>query len=176
MPNNTNPFPVTRMDFEKKPYTKTPYLLVNSVGNELPICGKYKTGDYKGQLYLNIETTQNLRMKKHGEYSIYTNEPGLLEIHKKIKPKAGKRLISGFGLNLSPEYPYRSWGNFPQWGMALLIELSPDFERLSIWFFEKSCHIAETLFERWTSGNLNLTVQANQRPVGFSGYTLRGGN
>ena len=158
----SNPSPITRMEF-KKSRKKTPYLLVNSHGRRIDLCGQYTTGENKGQYYLLVETTQNPLIKF--SHSIYTKEPKLLERRRKVKPYASKVMVGGF--NLPPENPYRAWSDFPPWNMALLFEFSPDFEKLSIWFFENARSYAKTLFERWVSGNLDLTVQSNKVPLRY---------
>jgi len=48
---------------------------------------------------------------------------------------------------------------------ALLIEFRENMDELTIWLFEGQKMYAKALFEKWTSGELVLSVRDNVSPV-----------
>jgi len=70
---------------------------------------------------------------------------------------AGRRIITG--LAFMPEYPQRTYGTFKEY--ALLIEVSDNFEKLTVWFFKGLQAAAPILFQRWQAGLIAEVVRTN---------------
>jgi hypothetical protein len=59
--------------------------------------------------------------------------------------------------------PTKAWGDFGN--DAILIELSPDRQTLTLFFVKDMKAVAHSLFERWTAGELSETVEADALPL-----------
>jgi hypothetical protein len=168
--------PTSIFRFERSPTAKTPYIFTGRVGADIPwFLGTYKK--CKSKQYVILDATQYKKVggRQH-EDSLYTINVEAVEAVRnyklsKAKTEDDKRKALAkdkariSGINFRPDFPNRTWGDTrnPALGGndALLIELSPDWQSMVIYVFEGQAAAAQSLFEKWVSGELSLTLEAD---------------
>jgi len=164
--------PVARIDFRKRNEVKGSYIFYKKDGR-MPstLLGVYKRGCLRGEKYITLQDAckHNAAMSSRYNYFLYTNNEGALQKKREAKPEKETYLALITGFNLTPEFPNRAYGDGCIYGDggndALLIEFRENMDELTIWLFEGQKMYAKALFEKWTSGELVLSVRDNVLPV-----------
>jgi hypothetical protein len=142
--------------FEQTPEHRTRYKLIEHRGADIPdFPAQWKRGPGAGGYYIGFrETVQN--RAGHRQFT-HTLELGAERvISKDGKPKAKTKTCTG--LNFTPEFPRRAFGDYGN--DALLIDFSENWDRLTILFFKGQKAAAQSLFEKWTAGEMPETPAA----------------
>jgi len=132
--------PYAKFVFEKLPDAKTRYILREHSGADIsgfPARWKQEGHPHKGEGYVTFRETQANCPKMRFAYSLSLER---------------NRMFTSF--NLYSNSPNKAKGDFGK--DAVLIQLSEDWNSLSIWFFEGLKHYSLNLFDNWISGELEL--------------------
>ena len=137
--------PIARYDFEKKEGTQTRYILKSHIGADIPdFPATYKAG---GQ-YIEFDKSRTPPRKGH-RYFTHGFYLGMRDgKHQKLT-----------GVNFTQEYPTKTYGDDKNIGLnnGLLFEFTDNGQKLTVYFFSEQAENAETLFEKWTAGELCLS-------------------
>jgi len=153
--------PVCRLEFKPNELSKTSYILDRAVGQPPSnLLGVYQRTKYKGHSYVTVEKP---RKPTGYQYLILTRNREAIFKKAQEKPDADleKALVSGF--NYSFKHKGQAFGDFN--GNAMLIEFFPRI-KLTLHLFDVEKECAKDLFDFWISGELDLTVKDDIRPLG----------
>lgn len=136
--------------------TKSTYLFVSCTGADILPLPVYVIGKNKGKRYIKFEEN------KFDPPEIRAKYPHVFNLHKELSKRgkmSSKRLT---GVKFLLAYPNKTVGDTHSIGRndAILFEFSENRQTLTLYIFENGRECKETLFEKWTVGNLCLTVDA----------------
>ena len=140
--------PTSIFTFRQNPVAPTRYILTKHRG--LPIAGfpaTYLRGSYKGEAYIGFRAT-------------VVSKPGHRRFTHTIEIDKGQTVT---GVNFYPATPGKTYGDFGN--DALLIEIGDGGKHLTIWFFKDRKAAAETLYGKWTSGELPDVASVDVAPL-----------
>jgi hypothetical protein len=167
--------PTSVYRFTKSPQSQSAYLMDTFTGEPIPwLLGIYVTGKLMGRQYVIFENDQEINRvtgRRFYTYRLDTKNKALcgwksaqLGVpHKKCKITGGEN---------SGDNPGRFSGDThcpfikgqPHDNDALLWELSPDREHMTIYFFADLALQKQALFEKWVNGELVLTPEVAALP------------
>ena len=150
---SSSPLQFSKLVFHKKDFYESPYVINSHIGSIPDIFGEYRVGKHKGQPYVLIEPTKSDKIKFN--YVVLTK-------HKKLGAGKfqGKAVLSG--INLTEEYPTAAWGDFKKMNLVFLFNFKENFEILEMYVFPNAKYSGRSLFEKWQSGRLDLTIPENK--------------
>jgi len=146
--------------FERLPTKKTRFRLVHEHGSGIHnfpsrwIAINHSNLGDKYIVYHEMYGKQNCSPSDGSAYALYFGTD---------RPKH-ERLISG--LKFIPEFPNQAYGVYKD--EALLIQLSEDKNKMTIWVFKGKGETSYSLFKEWVYGALTLTVETDDLPLPMS--------
>ena len=138
-------------DFEKLSNSKTRYILRRETGiyiADFPSIWIAEDHPYKGKKYISLTEYwgQQIRPSTYGYTHMLSFGQNKLEKDKGC-----------IGLNFLPDFPCKTFGVFMN--DAILVELSEDWNKMTIYYFKDKGKMAHSLFKEWTSGELKMTLE-----------------
>ena len=130
------------------------YLLEEVRGLDVLPLPEYVRKPFTGRRYIKFE------LNKYDRSDIQIRFPWVFNLGR--KPNGSSIRLTG--VNFPQENPFKTFGDNRNVGRsdAILIEFSPDREKLEMWLFEKQAGKSEELFRRWIDGSLCLTMESGQ--------------
>ena len=151
--------------------TQEKYLLREKTGESALLFGMVKKGADINKEYVYLSATLNQKAGgRQWDYALYTShaEPVSKKHLQDGNDTAQKARITG--VNFHAGDAGRAWGDtntpYIEGNHALLIELSPDLQTLTIAVFQDMAAQVQSLFQSWAAGELSFVVDNAPLPEG----------
>ena len=140
--------PISKYEFKMNSASR--YAFVSCVGADFLPLPVWKKGENKGKRYIQFEH-QTIPPRPNHRYFEW-----VFSLDKK-ENGSSRRLT---GVNFSLTYPNKTFGDNKNIGGsdAILFEFSENRENLTMWIFKNQADNSETLFNKWTAGQLCMSV------------------